>query len=136
MNSNRETPPVLLRPGLSQDVDLVAASLQRSIVRPSRRLISQFVTENIHDAIIACHPTDHEVAFGFLLASPARKAVHYCFVKPAFRGFGIARLMWEATFKTEPPKYYTLTLHSRPQSLIERLELKYEPLAMMVRGYR
>jgi hypothetical protein len=44
--------------------------------------------------------------------------------------------MWEATFKTEPPKYYTLTLHSRPQSLIERLELKYEPLAMMVRGYR
>ena len=136
MNSNRETPPVALRPGLSQDVDLVAASLQRSIVRPSRHLISQFVKENIHEAVIACLPDDPDVVLGFLLASPGRGCVHFCFVKPAFRKFRIARMMWAEAFKVSEPKYYTLCLHSRPTSLIERLGLKYEPLAMMVKGFR
>jgi ribosomal protein S18 acetylase RimI-like enzyme len=134
MNSNRETPPVSMRTGTSQDVFLVAASLQRSIVRPSRHLISQFVKENIHEAVIACLPDDPDVVLGFLLASPGRGAVHFCFVKPAFRRFGIARMMWDEAFKV-PPQFYTLCLHSRPTSLIERLGLKYEPLAMMVKGF-
>lgn len=135
MNSNRETPPISLRSGTSADVDLVAASLQRSLVRPTRFLISQFVREHIHEAVIACHPQEPEVVFGFLLCSPARGCVHAAFVKPAFRKFGIARMMWDEAFKASKPKYYTLCFHTKPISLIERLELKYEPLAMMVRGF-
>lgn len=113
---------------------MVAATLQASLSRQPRQLISQLVIENIHTTIIACHPEHPEVIFGFLMFSRSRKCIHFVFVKPAFRGFGIAAMMLAEAFKTDVPKYYTLISQDKPTELIKRHKLVYAPIAMMTRS--
>lgn len=43
---------------------------------------------------VACKQDDEDVIFGYLVHEP--KLIHYCFVKDAFRGLGVAKSLLES----------------------------------------
>ena len=120
-----------LRAATTGDLDFVAATLQRSIIRTPRALISKFAAQCITNgsALIACHADEPDVAFGFLLHTT--DAVHFIYVKPAFRKFRIAQAMWQHAF-ADAPKYYTLQSQEFPKELAKKYALKYAPIAGMI----
>ena len=100
----------LVRPIVPDDVAFVLASWLDgywpdclcSLVMPKSQWWPRWhcVVENIladerTRTVVACNPDDQTQLYGFACAMPP-DVLHWCYVKQAFRGHGIASQMWPA----------------------------------------
>ncbi len=100
----------------SYHYDSWTKSIAKSIYFDNYKLVIDRLLE-ASQVLIACHPTDENVILGYLVAEP--EIIHYCFVKEAFRRFGIAKDLVRAS---EAPE--TAIISHRTQMALPILRTK------------
>lgn len=84
------------------------------------------------EIIVACSPDDEDAIIGYLIHGP--ECIHYAFVRPSSRGFGIATELVREAF----PAWKTLTfsLNTNMSKKINKKypELTYNPFILFKKG--
>jgi hypothetical protein len=63
-----------------------------------QQIIDGILNRSTTKVFVACKPDEPTTIFGFLVAESSVKILHYCFIKDAFRGFGLANLLFQEAF--------------------------------------
>lgn len=91
-----------------------------------KHVIQSLLLQKETEVCVACHQSNPKQIFGYLVYS--KRAIHYAYVKEAFRQFGIARSLYEFAGS---PKYFTmLTPMAKPVCINHRTQLKYNPFLL------
>lgn len=107
---------------------------------PSTKLMTDAVFFGHHQPIVeaalkrkgnvlkfAALKDEPDVILGFLWGNEYPETVHYCYVKRAFRLMGIARALYEATFKDVPKVFYSHLTYDAGRITQEHKHFVYNP---------
>lgn len=75
----------------------IGRNLRSSIFYENYQLIIDSLLDK-SDILLAVSKDDEDVIFGYMVASKTNNTIHYVFVKHAFRGLGIAKMLFKEQF--------------------------------------
>ena len=89
---------------------LIGLSVRKSVFFENyRSVLDHLLAKDSTKVYVACAPNDPSVIFGYIVAEPEANVLHYAFTKEAFRGFGIAKVLFKHAFKTESISAVSIT---------------------------
>ena len=106
----------------------IGLSVRKSVFFESYRLVlDQILAKAATKVLVACKIDEPNVIYGYLVAEPTEKILHYIFVKDAFRRFQIAKTLFQTAFPEHGVGGVYITHLTRTASKLE-IELGYEEL--------
>ena len=133
--SKRPAPPIRLRKANQEDVNFIfnawlksykfsyfARNITNTIFFAEHHKIIERLLKS-YDTIVACNDSDPTQIYGFINAGSTEGifTLNYVYVKQAFRGLGIAKVLFNAF----DPDITTASIYTHHARIADRLSAKY-----------
>lgn len=111
-------------------LDSWAKSITKTIFFENYKRVVDHILQSA-TVTIACSQEDPNVIFGYLVSEPG--VAHYCFVKEAFRSFGIAKDLYNKAFDSDEKIQITHRTRKLNPIFNKKQSLIFNPLILFTK---